>query len=277
MSRRLALLLVPLALAACAKRGGSGATGPGDDAGARSTASSGSPAASRPALQLAYTRGFEVEAPAAAIRPLLSRHEAACEAAGPAVCLVVASSLEARSRDTVTARLEMRAQPAWLTGFNRTLDTDVTGAKGRIVRSETTSQDVTGGIAAAGAQAQTQSALRDRLHGAEAARPGKLGDAVSAETTAADAEAQRNHALADLADMRNRMAMSDETLAYRSDVGLAPLSSAAADGAEALVGSAALMLRAAIWLSPWLAAGGAVALGARSWRRRRGLSRLPAP
>jgi len=166
------------------------------------------------APMLAYAYQFGVEAPASRIRDLLAEHENACNNAGPAACEVTGSNIEQADRDQVTATLTLKATPAWVAAFRKTLADDLKGAGGRIAKTSVTSEDLSVQIVDVAAHLKAQTALRDRLEEALQRRPGKTSDLVDLATDLAKAQGDLDAMQSELAVLQKRVATSDVTIDY---------------------------------------------------------------
>ncbi|MDP2259097.1 MAG: DUF4349 domain-containing protein [Caulobacter sp.] len=236
------------------------------DAAAASPASApgASPAATVPvgAPMLAYSYRYGIETPAGKVRELAARHEAACAAAGPALCQVTSSSVDETGEDSLMARLELRAAPAWLKRFRNDLAGDAKAAGGRVTSSNVSSEDLSRQIVDTEARLRAMTTLRDRLQALLADRPGKLSDLVEIERELARVQGDIDSTTSQLAVMRGRVAMSEVTLNYRSRDMLAPsgvwspLVGAFTDFIGIVAFTLAAMVRLVAWLLPWVLVGG---------------------
>lgn len=237
-----------------------------DAAAAASPASApaGSPASTIPAgaPMLAYSYRYSIETPAGKVRELAARHEAACVAAGPALCQVTSSSVDETGKDSLTARLELRAAPAWLKGFRDGLSGDARAAGGRVTGSNVSSEDLSRQIVDTEARLRAMTTLRDRLQALLADRPGKLSDLVEIERELARVQGDIDSATSQLTVMRGRVAMSDVALRYESRSVLAPrgvwspLVGAFTDFIGIVAWTLAAMVRLVAWCLPWVLVGG---------------------
>jgi hypothetical protein len=223
--------------------------------------------------QLAYTYGYGIETPPSAVRPLLAKHEAACAAAGIAVCQVTGSTIEATGKDSVDATLSLRATPAWLTTFRAGIPEDAKSAGGRVVRPTVTSEDLSRQIIDVEATVKAKTALRDRLQALLESRPGKTSDLVEVETALSTAQGELDSDQSELAIARERLATSVVTIDYRSasvfapDGARTPLALAINGFVGTVIGALAVMVQLIAILLPW-----SVVIGAVVWffqRRRR--------
>jgi len=251
MSRLIALLAIALAVTACAKpapRGGaepalyarlqappntaamSADASAASDATASADATAASenvpetphPAAPSSTPMLAYSYEYGIEAPPSRIRGLAARRQAECVAAGPTQCQVTGSEITEASRDQVTAKLTLRAAPAWLKGYPDRLAKDASDAGGRLAKQTVTSEDLSRQIVDTEAAVRAKTALRDRLQSLLETHPGKIEDLLKVEEALANVQGELDATNSELATMRERIATSDVTIEYDSAGVLTP-------------------------------------------------------
>jgi hypothetical protein len=281
--RALAIVLALVALAGCGKPAGSQANADAAAASA-STEKPGSkpptptPEATASGPMLAYDFRFGVEAPASHLRALIEKNQAACESAGSTVCEVTGTSIEQSGSDEINGQLTLKASIAWISKFKAELADDTKGAGGHISSARVTSEDLSVQIVDMNAHLKAQAALRDRLQDALLHRPGKTSDFVDAATTLAKAQGDLDAMQSELALLRQRVALSDVTIAYSPSANLAPGStwaplSAAVHGFVGLIAMALAMIVTIVgFLLPWAVVAAAVAwaiVTIRRLRRRR--------
>lgn len=223
---------------------------------------------------LAYSYDYAISAPPKAVRALVSRHEAACAAAGAAVCQVVGSSVSESGEDRVSGHLTLKAAPAWLKRFREGLGAEAKASGGRLVRAAVESEDLSRQIVDSEAALRARTTLRDRLQALLASRPGKLSDLLEVERELARVQGEIDATQSELTMMRGRVATSEIKLAYESGGVLAPegawspVGRAFGDVADILAGTIALMVRAVAGLAPWV-----LVIGGLLWVFRRRLPR----
>jgi hypothetical protein len=139
------------------------------------------PAAAVQAASIAYVYRYGLELPVDRAPELMSRHEQACVSAGPAVCQVIGSQSSRHGRDELTARLEIRATPAFLTAFRARLAGDAETAGGRVAMAATDSEDLTRALVDTEARMRALSTLRDRLQQLLATRSAPLDQLLATE------------------------------------------------------------------------------------------------
>lgn len=240
------------------------------------------PPAAVQATSIAYVYRYGLELPADRAPALMSRHEQACVTAGPSVCQVIGSESSRYGRDQLTAQLEIRATPTFLTGFRARLAGDAEAAGGRVVMAATDSEDLTRALVDTEARLRALTTLRDRLQQLLASRSGPLEQVLATERELARVQGELDASRSTLEVMRTRVATSRLIINYSAEGRLAPDSAFrpvtdALDGALSVfmgvVGALILILAGALPLAivivplAWLAL---------HWRRRVRAGRLAA-
>jgi len=253
------------ALVGCSKPTGYTHSGPVmEDAAVQVDLPKGSPAAGQKSSSaqvapasvstIAYTYSYTIQASPSGLHALMKHHQAACIAAGPAVCQLLDSSFST-SDTTQDATLNMRAEPGWLTRFRDGLDGDVRTSGGRILSSETKAEDLARSLVDTQATVRAETALRDRLQTLLETHPGKLSDLLDVEKELATAQGQLDATQSELAELQGRVQMSKLTLAYTTPVTLArassPLNQALANFGATLSNSSAAIVTLIAALLPW--------------------------
>jgi hypothetical protein len=168
------------------------------------------------APMLAYIYGVSLEIPMRGVRPMMTAHEETCRKAGPRVCQVVSSSVNARGEDSVYGEITLRAEPRWLEAFRSGLEGQAKDAGGRLREQSVTSEDLTRQIVDTTARLNAQKVLRDRLQQILRTRPGKLQELLETERELARVQGEIDSAESQLAVMRERVNMSILNLNYAS-------------------------------------------------------------
>lgn len=174
------------------------------------------------APRIAYVYHYGLEVPVDRAPGLMAQHERACTSAGAAVCQVIGSDTTRIGRDDLTARLEIRATPTFITRLRDGLANDVREAGGRVAEANTESEDLTRSLIDTEARLRAQTTLRDRLEGLLATRSGSLEDLLKVETELARVQGEIDAQQSMLAEMRTRVATSRLSIEYRSAGQLAP-------------------------------------------------------
>jgi hypothetical protein len=181
------------------------------------------PAAPTPqAARIAYVYRYGLELPVDQVPALMTRHEQACVTAGPAVCQVIGSETNRRGRDQLTAQLEIRATPAFITAFRARLGGDAEQAGGRVAQSTTESEDLTRSLVDTEARVRALATLRDRLQQLLATRSAPLDQLLATERELARVQGELDATRSALEVMRGRVATSRLTIQYAAMGRLAP-------------------------------------------------------
>ena len=178
------------------------------------------------APSIAYAYRFGLELPADAVPTVMGRHEQACIAAGPSVCQVIGASSSRMGRDSVEARLEMRAAPAYVGRFRAALDGEARGAGGRVSQQAVESEDLTRQLVDTQARMRAMETLRDRLQQLLATRSGPLEQLLQVERELARVQGELDATRSALAVMRTRVQTSRLDVTYSAAGRLAPDSAA---------------------------------------------------
>ena len=178
------------------------------------------------APSIAYAYRFGLELPAEAVPTVMGRHEQACIAAGPSVCQVIGASSSRMGRDSVEARLEMRAAPAYVGRFRAALEGEAKGAGGRVAQQAVESEDLTRQLVDTEARMRAMETLRDRLQQLLATRSGTLEQLLQVERELARVQGELDATRSALAVMRTRVQTSRLDVTYSAAGRLAPDSAA---------------------------------------------------
>lgn len=222
---------------------------------------------------LAYSYGFDIQAPSDRARALMLRHQAACAAAGPAQCQVVSANESKTDQDQFSGNLQLRAAPGWLDRFRAGLDQDAAGAGGHVIGSRVESEDLTRAIVDSDAALRARTTLRTRLEALLATRPGELSDLLEVERELARVQGEIDATQSELAVMRTRVATSAVTLNYGSRGVLArpdvfqPIIDALNSSLSLLAQSVGAIIHIIAVLAPWV-----LVIGGLLWLFRK---RLP--
>lgn len=190
-------------------------------AGIASTSAPPPPAAVQ-AASIAYVYRYGLELPVDRAPALMSRHEQVCVSAGPAVCQVIGSESNRYGRDQLTAQLEIRATPAFMTTFRARLAGDAENAGGRVAMAATDSEDLTRALVDTEARLRALTTLRDRLEQLLATRSGPLEQLLATERELARVQGELDASRSTLEVMRTRVATSRLIISYTAEGQLAP-------------------------------------------------------
>lgn len=178
----------------------------------------GAPGAPVAEQYIAYAHTVGMRLPVKSIEPTMQGHIAACNAAGPSVCIVTNSWLNAYSEDSASASLNLRATPAWIDTFLSGVEAEAEAARGEITNRQTTAEDLTVSIIDTGARLKAQQTLQERLQKLLAERPGELGDLLETERELARVNGEIDSLKSSLAALRQRVDMSQLSVSYETKI-----------------------------------------------------------
>jgi len=244
-----------------------------DDQGGGGQPAQADPAAAR---QIAYSYYYTLKSPTGQMEALFNAQKAACEAAGPAKCFVVSSSLSGLSEgEYASGQLQMKASSDFVDAFRSGLQDSLKPYNASIDSSTSTAEDLTTQIVDTSARLNSSKTLRDRLQKLLAERPGKLADLIEIERELARVQAEIDSTESILAAMRMRVAMSDLSISYQPKYTAAsesiwrPLGDAFSDFLPNVAGSLAGIVRFLSETLLWIVfLGGVAALVVWRWRKR---------
>ncbi len=165
---------------------------------------------------IAYVHSIGLRIPVKAIEPAMQAHIDACNTAGPSVCVVTNSWLNAYSDDQSSASLNLRATPAWIETFLAGVEAEAEAAKGEVTNRQTTAEDLTVSIIDTGARLKAQETLRGRLEQLLESRPGELKDVLETERELARVNGEIDSLKSSLAALRQRVDMSQLSVSYET-------------------------------------------------------------
>jgi hypothetical protein len=232
-------------LVGCGKKGDDGGV-TGAAPAAQQTKSEAAPLMPR----LAYRHRYEMQLPGSQISPLMSEHERACLRAGPSLCQVTGLTVRVEGGGDIHGALNLRAVPTWLDAFRDGLKGQAEAAHGKLLASETDTEDLTTRMVDTDAEVRAKIALRDRLQALVAHHDGKLKDLVEIENQLAQVQGEIDAARSGRAVMSRQVAMSDLAVEYRSTPTLAtsrtwtPVGAALRDSSDIVAAVLAFMIRA---------------------------------
>ena len=165
---------------------------------------------------LAYRYNYGFQLPSKSVAATAKSHADACLKAGPSKCQVLNSSTSSHNSDHVSARLSLRAQPDWLETFKIDMQSSVESAKGKMVSTNVSAEDLTRQILDTDARLKAQTTLRDRLQSLLATRNAELKDLLALERELARVQGQIESATTTLNVLRKRVSMSVVDINYQS-------------------------------------------------------------
>ncbi len=207
---------------------------------------------------LAYRYDYGFALPAKLVAPTVQSHAERCMAAGPQICQVLSSSTSNANEDYVSANLTLRAEPEWLETFTADILKSIDDAKGQVIHSGVSAEDLTRQIIDTDARLEAQKTLRTRLEGLLETRDAELKDLLALERELARVQGEIESAATTLKALRKRVSMSLVNINYQtkqvavSRGALSPIATALKDfigdfayGLSAVIGFLARFL-------PWL-------------------------
>lgn len=215
---------------------------------------------------IAYMHSIGMRLPVKAIEPTMQGHIDACTKAGPSVCIVTNSWLNAYSEDEASASLNLRATPEWIDSFLGGVEAEASAVKGEITSRQTTAEDLTVSIIDTGARLKAQETLRGRLEKLLESRPGELKDVLETERELARVNGEIDSLSSSLAALRVRVDMSQLSVSYEtkrnpvSQGALSPLGDAFGSFFYNLSSAVAAVVTAFAVGLPWL-----LLIGALLW------------
>lgn len=165
---------------------------------------------------IAYTYNLGMSLPRAGVEPTMQAHVAACEAAGPRICIITNSNVNNQSDDYASAYLSLRAAPAWIETFLGGLDAEVKAADGEVTSRNKQSVDLTSVILDTDARLNAKITLKGRLEDLLATREGDLGELLQVERELARVTGEIESITSNLKALRLRVSMSEMTLGYET-------------------------------------------------------------
>lgn len=165
---------------------------------------------------IAYAHSIGLRLPVRSIEPTLQGHIAACNSAGPSVCIVTNSNLYAYSEEEASGFLNLRATPVWIETFLSGIDAEVQAARGEVTSRQTTAEDLTVSIVDTDARLNAQILLQERLEQLLADRPGNLGELLDTQRELARVNGEIDSLKSTLAALRQRVDMSRLSINYET-------------------------------------------------------------
>lgn len=173
------------------------------------------PGQTAPAQLIAYTYNYGFLVPPAKMEGLLNAHKQACEAAGPATCYVVNSSISGLGQESSYGQMTLKAAPDWVKTFQTGMADSLEPFEATLDSNNESAEDLTVQIVDSEARLNSMKTMRDRLQELLRDRPGKLSDLLEIEREFARVQANIDSHESILAAMRLRVAMSTLTLNYQ--------------------------------------------------------------
>lgn len=225
---------------------------------------------------LAYTHNRTITVPSAQLKDLMETHSKTCMDAGPQNCLVSNSSVSGLGSEYARGYLAIKASPDWALPFLDGLPVNLEPLNANVTSSSTSSEDLTSRIIDTDAQLTALKTLRGRLQTLLETRDGDLADLLAVESELARVQGQIDSYEANLANLRQRVSMSDVYLNYEAKVSPAsrsvwrPLTSAFEDFFSSIASALGGLVRLLPYLIVWIPVlTGCVWAAFAIWRRLR--------
>jgi hypothetical protein len=215
---------------------------------------------------IAYAHSVGIRLPVATIEPTMQAHVAACNSAGPSVCVVTNSWFNSQTEDYSNANLELRATPAWIETFLSGIEAEAEAARGEVFNRQTLAEDLTVTIIDTDARLKSQILLQKRVEDLLADRPGNLGELLETQRELARVNGEIDSLTSTLAALRQRVDMSRLSVSYETKVNpisggaLSPLGDAFSNFFYNFAGALAAVVNAFAYSLPWL-----LLIGALLW------------
>jgi Domain of unknown function (DUF4349) len=215
---------------------------------------------------IAYSHSLGMRLPVKSIEPVMQGHVAACNDAGPSVCIVTNSWFNTYSDDEASASLQLRATPVWIETFLKGVDAEAEQANGEVTNRQTTAEDLTVSIIDTDARLNAQQTLQRRLEELLANRDGELGDLLATERELARVNGDIDSLKSSLKTLMLRVQMSQLSINYAtkrnpvSQGALSPIGHAFGEFFYNLSSALAAVITAFAIGLPWL-----ILIGAFLW------------
>ena len=215
---------------------------------------------------IAYSHSLGMRLPVKSIEPVMQGHVAACNEAGPSVCIITNSWFNTYSDDEASASLQLRATPDWIETFLNGVDAEAEQANGEVTNRQTTAEDLTVSIIDTDARLNAQQTLQKRLEELLANRDGELGDLLATERELARVNGEIDSLKSSLKTLMLRVQMSQLSINYEtkrnpvSQGALSPIANAFGDFFYNLSSALAAVITAFAIGLPWL-----ILIGAFLW------------
>ncbi len=219
--------------------------------------------------RVAYKYAYAFTLPGAAIPAAQHAHVALCDQLGPARCQVLGMEDKSGGDDAAQGSLKLRVDSAVARRFGDALQGAISRAGGHADSRSIEAEDVSKDMVDTAARLKQRELLVARLTEVLRTHNGKVGELVEAERSVAAAQEEIDQARGWLGELQARVAMSTIDVNYAA-VAPQPVPVSNTIG-DSVIGSAALvatmfggLVRALIFLAPWILLG---ALGVLGWRR----------
>ncbi|MCI4643344.1 MAG: DUF4349 domain-containing protein [Hyphomonadaceae bacterium] len=176
------------------------------------------PAPEAPEQYIAYSHSLGLRLPVAAVEPVMAGHVAACEAAGPTLCIVTNSRFNNQSDEYASGSLSLRAKPDWIETFLAGIDSEAEAANGEVSYRNTSAEDLTRAIIDTDARLTAQRTLQTRLQTLLETRDGDLNELLAVERELARVTSEIESTDSYLKALRLRVSMSQLSVNYETKI-----------------------------------------------------------
>ncbi|WP_232367331.1 DUF4349 domain-containing protein [Altererythrobacter lutimaris] len=174
------------------------------------------PSSATAAPQIAYRYALGFRLPAAAIKPLQTKHADMCEARGPSVCRIISMQQADQDGEYAYGSLQIAVAAKSARAFSKELETSSDGADATLISSSIQGEDLSKQIVDTEARLRARTLLRDRLMEVLRTRKGTVAELVEAERGVAQVNQEIDQARSWLNEMRGRVAFSQMSISYES-------------------------------------------------------------
>ena len=172
----------------------------------------------RAGLFLAYTYSRSIEVPTDKLKDVLESHAKLCNDAGPKKCLVTSSVVNGLGTSYANGFLNLKAAPDWVQPFLDGLPSTLEASSASVKDASKSSVDLTAQIIDTDARLTAQKTLRERLQKLLTTRDGNLEELLGVERELARVQGEIDSYEASLANLRQRVSMSDINIRYSAKV-----------------------------------------------------------
>ncbi|XUU59464.1 DUF4349 domain-containing protein [Erythrobacter sp. HA6-11] len=174
------------------------------------------PQSATAAPQIAYRYALGFRLPAAAIKPLQSKHADMCEARGPSVCRIISMQQADQDGEYAYGSLQIAVAAKSARAFSKELEASSEGAEATLISSSIQGEDLSKQIVDTEARLRARTLLRDRLMEVLRTRKGTVAELVEAERGVAQVNQEIDQARSWLNEVRGRVAFSQMSISYES-------------------------------------------------------------
>jgi hypothetical protein len=167
--------------------------------------------------QIAYSYSLGYRLPATAIGTVQQAHVQLCDQMGAARCRIVTMQSNASSGEYGHASLELMVEAKSARDFGVKLDKASNDSGGETISRSITAEDLGKRMNDTNARIKAKQALADRLLHLIQTQNGEVSELVEAENAFSDAQEELDAARSWMAEMQQRVALSEVTINYQSE------------------------------------------------------------